>query len=79
MSVDITAPQDLWGEALEGVVLTWIYQDGSIVEQGQVIGELMVEKAQLELVAPASGRLKILAPAEMVFNRTAVLGVIEPV
>jgi hypothetical protein len=35
-----------------------------VVEKGRLAAELTVEKAQLELNAPASGRLKILAPAK---------------
>ena len=77
MSVDIVVPAELWGESLEGVMLTWIYKDGASVQKDQVIGELMVEKAQLELHAPASGRLKILTPPETVIGRNHVLGRIE--
>jgi pyruvate/2-oxoglutarate dehydrogenase complex dihydrolipoamide acyltransferase (E2) component len=39
----------------------------------------MVDKAQLELVAPASGRLKILAPADTIVRKGQVIGTIEPV
>jgi hypothetical protein len=35
--------------------------------------------AQLELVASASGRLKIIAPAETVVRKGTVIGRIEPV
>jgi pyruvate/2-oxoglutarate dehydrogenase complex dihydrolipoamide acyltransferase (E2) component len=49
-----------------------------VVEKDQVIGEMMVEKAQLELLAPASGRLRILTAPETVIGRSHVLGTIEP-
>ncbi|HEY3730859.1 MAG TPA: biotin/lipoyl-containing protein [Steroidobacteraceae bacterium] len=78
MSVDIVVPEELWGDSLEGVMLTWIYQDGATVQKDQVIGELMVEKAQLELHAPATGRLRILTAPETVVGRSHVLGRIEP-
>jgi pyruvate/2-oxoglutarate dehydrogenase complex dihydrolipoamide acyltransferase (E2) component len=78
MSVDIVVPEELWGDTLEGVMLTWIYKDGATVQKGQVIGELMVEKAQLELHAPATGRLRILTAPETVVGRSHVLGRIEP-
>jgi pyruvate/2-oxoglutarate dehydrogenase complex dihydrolipoamide acyltransferase (E2) component len=78
VSVDILVPQEMWGESLEGVVLTWIYKDGATVVQGQPIAEVMVEKAQLELVAPASGRLRILAAPETIISRDHVVGRIEP-
>ncbi|HEY1724979.1 MAG TPA: biotin/lipoyl-containing protein [Steroidobacteraceae bacterium] len=77
MSVDIVVPDELWGDSLEGVMLTWIYKDGASVQKDQVIGELMVEKAQLELHAPVTGRLRILTAPETVVGRNHVLGRIE--
>jgi len=76
--IDITVPQDLWDTEDEGVIFVWIYADGALVEQGKLIAELTVEKAQLELTAPASGRLKILAPAETIVRKGTVIGRIEP-
>jgi pyruvate/2-oxoglutarate dehydrogenase complex dihydrolipoamide acyltransferase (E2) component len=76
---DITVPQDLWDTEDEGVIFAWIYSDGAVVEKGRLIAELTVEKAQLELAAPASGRLKILAPAETVVRKGTVIGRIEAV
>ena len=75
---DITVPEDLWDTDDEGVIFSWVYADGAVVEQGKLVAELTVEKAQLELNAPASGRLKILAPAETVVLKGAVIGRIEP-
>jgi pyruvate/2-oxoglutarate dehydrogenase complex dihydrolipoamide acyltransferase (E2) component len=75
---DITVPQDLWDSNDEGVIFAWIYADGAVVEQGKLIAELTVEKAQLELTAPASGRLRILAPAETIVRKGTVIGRIEP-
>jgi pyruvate/2-oxoglutarate dehydrogenase complex dihydrolipoamide acyltransferase (E2) component len=77
VSVDIVVPQEMWGESLEGVVVTWIYQNGATVAKGQPLAEIMVEKAQLELVAPASGRLTILAAPETIIGRDQVVGRIE--
>jgi pyruvate/2-oxoglutarate dehydrogenase complex dihydrolipoamide acyltransferase (E2) component len=77
VSVDIVVPREMWGENLEGVVVTWIYQNGASVAKGQPVAEIMVEKAQLELVAPASGRLTILAAPETVIGRDQVVGRIE--
>lgn len=76
---DIIVPQDLWEDEREGVVLTWVYADGAVVEQGKLITELGVEKAQLELLAPVRGRLKILAPADTVVRKGQVIGRLEPV
>ena len=77
MSVDIVVPRDMWGETLEGVVVTWVYEDGAMVGEGQPIAEVMVEKAQFEVVAPASGKLKILAAPESVIGRDHAIGRIE--
>jgi pyruvate/2-oxoglutarate dehydrogenase complex dihydrolipoamide acyltransferase (E2) component len=76
---DITVPEDLWETEDEGVIFAWIYADGALVQQGRLIAEVTVEKAQLELNAPASGRLRILAPAETVVRKGTVIGKIEPV
>ena len=76
---DITVPEDLWDTDDEGVIFSWVYADGALVEQGRLVAELTVEKAHLELNAPASGRLTILAPAETVVRKGTVIGRIEPV
>jgi pyruvate/2-oxoglutarate dehydrogenase complex dihydrolipoamide acyltransferase (E2) component len=74
---DITVPQDLWDSEDEGVILTWIYQTGATVAQGALLAELMVEKAQLELVSPASGKLTILAPPDTIVRKGTVVGRID--
>jgi pyruvate/2-oxoglutarate dehydrogenase complex dihydrolipoamide acyltransferase (E2) component len=76
---DIVVPGDLWDTDDEGVLFLWVYPDGSVVEKGKLIAELTVEKAQLELNAPASGRLRILVPPETIIKKGQVLGKIEPV
>ena len=76
---DIVVPADLWDSEDEGVLFLWVYPDGSVVEKGRLIAELTVEKAQLELNAPASGRLKILVQPETIIRKGQVLGTIEPV
>lgn len=76
--VDVKVPQDLWEEDREGVVVSWVYQDGALVEEGKLICELMVEKVQLELVSPSSGRLHILAAPETVIRKGDVIARIEP-
>jgi pyruvate/2-oxoglutarate dehydrogenase complex dihydrolipoamide acyltransferase (E2) component len=76
---DVTVPQDLWDTEDEGVLLTWVYAAGAIVQQGKLLAELMVAKAQLELEAPASGRLRILVQPDAVIKKGQVLARIEPV
>ncbi len=74
---DIRIPPDLWEDDREGVIVSWLYLDGAVVEAGKVVVELAVEKAQMELVAPASGRLVILAAADAIVTRGQVIGRIE--
>jgi pyruvate/2-oxoglutarate dehydrogenase complex dihydrolipoamide acyltransferase (E2) component len=77
-TVDITVPLDLWSDAtLEGVVLVWIYSDGATVKKDDVLLEVTMEKAQMEILAPASGRLRILAQPETIIRLGDVLGRIE--
>lgn len=77
--IDITVPPELVDDNDEVVLLTWVYADGAIVEQGKLIAELMIAKAQLELSAPASGRLRILAPVDSVIRKGEIIARIEPV
>jgi pyruvate/2-oxoglutarate dehydrogenase complex dihydrolipoamide acyltransferase (E2) component len=73
---DIVVPADLWDTEDEGVLFLWVYSDGAVVEKGKLIAELTVEKAQLELLAPASGTLKILVAPESIIKKGQVLGTI---
>ena len=61
---NVSIPPDLWDDDREAVVSTWFFKDGERVQEGDVLGEVMIEKATSELIAPASGTLSILVPAE---------------
>jgi pyruvate/2-oxoglutarate dehydrogenase complex dihydrolipoamide acyltransferase (E2) component len=76
---DVVVPPDLWDTEDEGVLFLWVYPDGSRVEKGKLLAEITVEKAQLELVAPASGRLTILVQPETIIRKGQVLGRIDKV
>ncbi|MBX5465554.1 MAG: biotin attachment protein [Clostridia bacterium] len=77
--VEVRIPADLWEpeEAAQGVRLVWLREDGARVERGEVIAELAVEKVQYEIEAPASGRLRLLLPAEAAEPGALIAG-IEP-
>ena len=75
---DIIIPLDLWDDDREGVVLTWMYADGATVNAGAPLLEVTVEKAQMDIVAPASGRLWIQAVPDTIVRRGQVIGRIEP-
>jgi pyruvate/2-oxoglutarate dehydrogenase complex dihydrolipoamide acyltransferase (E2) component len=61
---DVTIPAGLWDANDEAAISAWLYADGETVGEGAVIAEIMVEKSSFELLAPASGALRILTPAE---------------
>ena len=73
----ITIGDDLWDGDDEGVVNTWLYANGASIKEGDVIAEIMVEKVEMEIEAPASGTLKIDAEAEAVIAKGSVIGHIE--
>jgi pyruvate/2-oxoglutarate dehydrogenase complex dihydrolipoamide acyltransferase (E2) component len=74
--VAVTIPTDLWEEDTEAVITTWLVGDGGTVSEGQLIAEIMVEKVQHEVRAPASGTIKITQPAEAVVGKGAEIGTI---
>jgi pyruvate/2-oxoglutarate dehydrogenase complex dihydrolipoamide acyltransferase (E2) component len=77
-AIDITVGSDLWDDpSLEGVVLMWSYADGATVKEGDVLLEISIEKAQLEVMSPASGKLRILTSPETIIRINQVLGTIE--
>lgn len=78
MSTPVIIPADLWDEDDKtGSIVLWLYKDGSQVSQGSVIAEVLVEKVTLELVAPASGTLRIRVAPEVVVNKGDEVAVIE--
>ena len=75
-TVDITVGPE-WSGGDEGVVVCWLFNDGASVSEGEVIVEVMLEKVQMEVTAPASGTLRLLVPADEVISNDTVLGTIE--
>lgn len=60
MIVEIKIPTP--GESITEVEIgRWLVEDGSLVQQGQEIGEVESDKATLTLVAEASGKISIVA------------------
>ena len=51
------------GLSEEVVVLEWLVDDGQPVDVGSPLVVIESEKTQLEIEAPAAGRLEILVPA----------------
>jgi pyruvate/2-oxoglutarate dehydrogenase complex dihydrolipoamide acyltransferase (E2) component len=58
----------------EGVVERWLVVDGAIVAAGDRMAELRIEDALHEIMAPASGRVTILAAANTIVEPGSLLG-----
>jgi 2-oxoglutarate dehydrogenase complex dihydrolipoamide succinyltransferase (E2) component len=69
------------GESIvEGTIVRWLKSEGEMVQEDEPIVEIMTDKVNTELPAPASGILKqILAPANTTVRVGQDLALIEPV
>ncbi|MCS4504612.1 hypothetical protein KBTX_02949 [wastewater metagenome] len=76
---DVRIPEGLWDADItpEGVVANWLYRDGSEVDAGETVAEIMVEKATMEITAPAAGRLAITVAKDGVVRPGTVIGRID--
>lgn len=61
----------------EGVLSTWFVADGDQVTDGQLLGEVMVDKVAGEVVAPAGGQVRLLVPEEETARQGEVIARIE--
>jgi pyruvate/2-oxoglutarate dehydrogenase complex dihydrolipoamide acyltransferase (E2) component len=59
----IRADEALWASSMlpEGVVVRWFIADGAAIAAGERLAEIRIEDALHEVVAPASGRVTIVA------------------
>ncbi|HUX11486.1 MAG TPA: 2-oxoglutarate dehydrogenase complex dihydrolipoyllysine-residue succinyltransferase [Spirochaetia bacterium] len=63
MAQEVTVPSV--GESISnGILATWLKQDGDLVAQGEEIFELETDKATMAVPSPAAGILRITIPAE---------------
>lgn len=58
MSIEITVPAWTESEADEGFIANWFVSNGATVREGEVLGELMVEKSTIEITAPQDGTIQ---------------------
>ncbi|MDT4834755.1 Biotin-requiring enzyme [compost metagenome] len=77
MSTPILIADDLWEGDVEAVITAWLVSDGAEVAQGDLVAEIMSEKAQFEIEAPASGVLKILEEEDAVVAKGATIARVE--
>lgn len=76
MAIDVVLPK-LGFSMIEGVLSQWLVADGAEVNEGQVIYLLESEKSVEEVVAPASGVLRISVEAGRCYQVGERLGSIE--
>lgn len=74
---DIRVPAELWEGDSEAVITSWLVDDGVNVEEGQLVAEIMVEKTEHELVAPAAGVIHIREGVDAVVGKGDVVATIE--
>ncbi|KAB7643707.1 biotin/lipoyl-containing protein [Polymorphobacter fuscus] len=67
--IDVHLPFDLWEDDDITSMVVWLYPDGALVHEGDLVAEILVEKATLELFAPATGTLRIGIDAEPVADK----------
>lgn len=76
MPIDITVPSP--GESISEVTLgTWTKSEGDWVTKDELLVEIESDKATLELLAPASGLLKVVAKSGSEQKVGAVIGSID--
>src|ERR1700730_18028263 len=76
MAVEIKVPTV--GESItEGTLARWFKKDGEAVKANEPLYELETEKATTEVVAPASGTLRISVPEGQTVPIGSPVGVIE--
>jgi pyruvate/2-oxoglutarate dehydrogenase complex dihydrolipoamide acyltransferase (E2) component len=75
MATEVKVPQDLWqDDSMEAVITNWLASDGATVRKGVLIAEIMVEKSQFEVTAPADGILTITKQANDIVRKGDVIG-----
>ena len=76
MATEILLPK-IGFSMTEAEIAEWLAEDGAQVTEGQPLFLLEADKSTNEVEAPASGTLRILAPAGETYEVGTVLGRIE--
>ena len=61
----------------EGVVSTWFVADGDEVQEGDLIAEVAVDKADMEIVAPQAGTISILVDEDRAVTQNSPIASIS--
>tara|TARA_R110001592_G_scaffold240929_2_gene501260 strand:+ start:86477 stop:86707 length:231 start_codon:yes stop_codon:yes gene_type:complete len=70
----VIVPVDLWEEDMQGVLLTWLFDEGDQVDAGDMLAEVMVDKAQFEIPSPSSGTLRIIKAVDDPVDKGEAIG-----
>ncbi|MFZ2650059.1 MAG: lipoyl domain-containing protein [Burkholderiaceae bacterium] len=78
--IEVTLGADAWKDVEPGVQALmdkWLVGAGEMVRAGQLLANVVLVKANQDIVAPADGRIeKILVPASETFARGAPLALL---
>ena len=77
MRIALTVPADHWEDDREGVITAWLFNNGVDVDESDLLAEVMVEKAQYEIVAPAAGVLTIVKQEDEVVTKGAIIATLD--
>ena len=61
----------------EGVLATWFVDDGATVAEGQLLGEVQVDKVDAEVSAPAAGTIALLIAEDEAVKQGAPIARID--
>jgi pyruvate/2-oxoglutarate dehydrogenase complex dihydrolipoamide acyltransferase (E2) component len=63
----------------EAIVSNWFVREGTVVEEGDAIAEIQIEKVSIDIPAPTTGEIaEILVEEQGEFRRGDVLARISP-
>jgi pyruvate/2-oxoglutarate dehydrogenase complex dihydrolipoamide acyltransferase (E2) component len=78
---DVTLNDEAWhgvDASVEALVDKWLVKEGDTVQAGQPLANVVLVKSNLEITAPAAGRIsKILVPAGGTFARGKPIATLE--
>jgi pyruvate/2-oxoglutarate dehydrogenase complex dihydrolipoamide acyltransferase (E2) component len=62
----------------EGIVGTWFVRDGQVVNAGQLLAEVQVEKVSQDVEAPIAGTVRLVVAEEEPVRQGELIATVEP-
>ena len=75
--MDVVVEETLLGTESEAEVSSWLVEDGALVTAGQPVASLETGKVVVDVLAPSSGTLRILAAVGRVVEPGAVIATVS--